>query len=253
MRRHTEGFYTVEAAILVPFVLLAVLSFGILIRSEGIWENCVHCAADESSAAAAIASKTPSALFLPLKIRKRIRRDVPQAETVSVKGFRSDFTEKETDHLTQYRLCVSYEVPLPAGFTRRFRFASAIRYRGFAGRSPDGTGLGKEGLENGVPEDPVLIFPQQGKRYHHEGCSYVQASFEAVELSSSLRSSHPACGACHSEQQRNGAIVYCFSGEDTAFHIGSCRMLEKHTIVIDRTEAEQQGFSPCSRCCASSQ
>ena len=35
--------------------------------------------------------------------------------------------------------------------------------------------------ENGVPEDPVLIFPQQGKRYHHEGCSYVQASFEEFE------------------------------------------------------------------------
>ena len=249
MKKHTEGFYTVEAAILVPLVLLTLISFGILIRSEAIWENCIHCAVDESSAAAAVCGDSAASPALPFQIRKRIRKEEPELKDLSVSRFRTDYTEKDLDHLTKFDLEIRFRVPLPMGFTREHHCLAAIKYRAFAGRASRGSGLGKDGLENGIPEDPVLIFPQEGHRYHREDCSYARASFQPVKLDRDVREAHPPCGICHSETQRNGVIVYCFSDPDTAYHLGSCGILEKNTIIIDRTEAEQQGFTPCSRCC----
>ena len=53
MKRNTRGFYTLEAAVFLPLVILAVLSLGYFMKIEGLWENCIHGAIDESSVIAA--------------------------------------------------------------------------------------------------------------------------------------------------------------------------------------------------------
>ena len=49
MKKSTKGFYTVEAAIFLPLVILSVISLGYFMKVEGTWENCIHGAVDESA------------------------------------------------------------------------------------------------------------------------------------------------------------------------------------------------------------
>ena len=48
MKRNSKGFYTLEAVIFLPLVLLAVLSLGYFMKVEGAWENAFYGAIDES-------------------------------------------------------------------------------------------------------------------------------------------------------------------------------------------------------------
>lgn len=45
-----------------------------------------------------------------------------------------------------------------------------------------------------------------------------------------------------------GSIVYCFRDQDTCYHKGTCRAIHRHSIVVDRTEAKNKGYTPCSKC-----
>ena len=38
MKRNSKGFYTLEAVIFLPLVLLAVLSLGYFMKVEGAWK-----------------------------------------------------------------------------------------------------------------------------------------------------------------------------------------------------------------------
>ena len=49
MKRNSKGFYTLEAVIFLPLVLLAVLSLGYFMKVEGAWENAFYGAIDEST------------------------------------------------------------------------------------------------------------------------------------------------------------------------------------------------------------
>ena len=42
MKRNSKGFYTLEAVIFLPLVLLAVLSMGYFMKVEGAWENAFY-------------------------------------------------------------------------------------------------------------------------------------------------------------------------------------------------------------------
>ena len=248
MRNSTRGYYTLEAAILLPLVLIMILSLGWFTRACGSWENCFHCAADESAVCASMSIDGVSGYTAPLRISRRINKDVSGLQAFSVSRFRYGYTDGTTDELTSFRLNADSSLHLPAGFSRLLRFSAGIRYRGFTGKSYEGDPLGTAGLEEGLPEDPVWIFPLSGEKYHDRNCTFVRASVHSCALTATIRSTHSACSACMSAELPAGSIVYCFEGEDTAYHRGTCRTILRHTAVIDRTEAIQKGYTPCSKC-----
>ena len=99
-----------------------------------------------------------------------------------------------------------------------------------------------------MPEDPVWIFPQSGEKYHSKNCTYVKATVHSRILNASVRTRYAACSTCRSGDLPAGSIVWCFDGDDTAYHRGTCRTIDRHTAVIDRTEAIDKGYTPCSKC-----
>ncbi len=248
LRRSRRGHYIIEATMLLPLVLLMILALGYFTKAAGSWENCFHCAADESCRAAAMACDGVSGYTAPARIRRRIENDVTGISDYHVRGFLCGYSADGLDQLSSYTLSCSSDLRLPAGFGNLFEFSSRIRYRNFVGRKTSGDPLGTEGLEDGLPADPVWVFPRSGEKYHTENCTYVKASVHQAVLTSSLRSRYASCSACHSQTCENGSVVYCFDGEDTAFHRGSCRTIQRQTTVIDRTEAMQKGYTPCSKC-----
>ena len=247
-RQDRRGYYTLEATIFLPLIVLTVLSLGYFTRIEGIWENCVHCAVDESARAAAMAYDGISGRIAGAGVRRRILKESVPPDSVSLRRVRSDYDERGTDHLYSYVLQAGIRMELPAGFSRSFRLRAPVQYRSFVGKDPAGDPLGTDGLQNGLPADPVWIFPTYGEKYHMQSCSFVRASVHREYLTEALKRRYSACSTCHSKDIPGGSIVFCFDGEGTAYHRGSCRTLRRQTIVIDRTEAIEKGYAPCSKC-----
>ena len=130
----------------------------------------------------------------------------------------------------------------------RFEYEDTIRYRDFVGLRYRKDTLGAEGLERGSDSAEVWIFPQSGKRYHKENCTYVKAAVHSCILTETVRRNFSECKLCDSGELPTGSIVFCFKSNDSCYHRGNCRTIKKYVIPIDREEAEKKGYTPCSKC-----
>jgi len=166
MRRSTKGFYTLEAAIFLPFLLLAVLSLGYFMRIDGMWESCIHGAVDESAAVAAKAYGGGTLMTVGSKAKNRIMEDVPNLDQVEITGLRVMHSDLYADSLTSYRIEAMKKLELPLGFQREFSFQAGIKFRGFVGKKKTLSPMGSQGLETYEAQDPVCIFPHSGEKYH---------------------------------------------------------------------------------------
>lgn len=248
MKNSTKGFYTLEAAIFLPLVILAVLSLGYFMRIDGAWENCIHGAVDESALIASKSYDESRSAMVKSKLKDRLMKDNPNLERISISNLRICYSGAHADSLTSYKLCATFSLHLPLGFGHEFQFESGIQYREFTGRKEKGQSMGSEGLEAAQPQNPVWIFPQTGEKYHSEGCRYVKASVAPVVLTAAVKKNYEACHLCDSGNMKAGSIIFCFKGPDTAYHRGTCSCIVRHTAVIDKTDAEKRGYKPCSKC-----
>lgn len=248
MRKNIKGFYTLEAVIVLPIVLLAILSLGYFMKVEGAWENCMHIVFDESSEAASKAYGTGMAVIKSDSIEKRVLEENPEIKSIEIYHMLTGFADMTSDKLTSYSVRMSMDMELPLGFSRTFDFDCRVKLRGFVGKKMINSPMGNTGLENDVLSDPVCIFPMSGERYHNKNCTYVKASVSQRVLNSALKKKYNSCSLCDSIEVAAGSIVFCFDGEDTAYHKGTCRTIRRHTAVIDKSDAEKKGYSPCSKC-----
>lgn len=248
MKKSTKGFYTVEAAIFLPVVILSVLSLGYFMRVEGTWENCVHGAIDESSLIASRSYDEINAFSIGPAVSKRLTNDNPELYDMRLNDMRIMYQDMYGNDLTSFDLYARIRLELPLGFSREFILNQGIKFRGFTGVINDGTPLGKEGLESYEQQNPAWIFPHSGEKYHGENCTYVKVVATPVVLTSSLREKYDSCGICNSESIDVGSLVFCFEGENTAYHRSTCSSIVRNVSVIDRSEAVKKGYKPCTKC-----
>ena len=53
---------------------------------------------------------------------------------------------------------------------------------------------------------------------------------------------------CLSDDIPEGSLVFCFGSDGTAYHRGTCRTIDRKSVAIDRSEAVERGYAPCSKC-----
>ena len=232
-----SGFYTVEASLFLPLIILTVLTIGCFLKSDAIWENCMNGLLDECSYSSATASSGPAGIAAVSRVRKRLETDCPELDELMVQGGFGSCSISASLHLA-----------LPIGFDRDHEIKGRVKYRDFEGLKYSRNILGSEGLERDESSNAVWIFPQSGTRYHKESCTYVKANVHSCVLTTAIKRKYSPCAMCESGSLPNGSLVFCFSGEDTSYHRGSCRCINRHTIIIDKNEAESRGYRPCSKC-----
>lgn len=247
MRRNSKGFYTVETVIFLPMVLLAVLSLGYFMKVEGVWENAFYGAIDESTEASRKAYDGVSGRLVEQKIKERVAEENPELTTLQLSHVRCLYTGTSNDNLTSYQMQTGMKLELPLGFSREFSWKARVKYRNFVGKKRNSEAAG-EALSKEQKEDPVWVFPNAGERYHTEHCTYVRAEADKMILDSGIKKQRNPCGLCGSGSLPYGSIVYCFRDRDTCYHKGTCRSIDRHSIVMDRTEAKKRGYTPCSKC-----
>ncbi|MEE0772470.1 MAG: hypothetical protein UIJ87_04750 [Anaerovoracaceae bacterium] len=246
--RSSRGSYTLEAAIFLPLVVLAVLSLGYFMKVTGAWENCIHGAVDESARIAAGSIDRSVASSAGVSVSRRINDDNPELDEMRIKDIRIMYSDGFTDDLTSYRMTAGMKLELPLGFSGQFDLDFGIKYRGFTGRSYSASPLGAERLQQYEQQNTVWIFPHSGERYHGESCTYVKASVSPRVLTSALMRKYKSCGLCDSDSIARGSVVFCFSEAGSAYHRGSCSSIVRHVSAIDRSEAIEKGYTPCTKC-----
>ena len=244
--KNKKGVYTIEAAICLPLVMLAVITLGYFIEADAAWENSMNAAFRECSYAQCSGLDLSKAAM-----GVKLRRDAAgfgQDVRLNLSGRRYSYSDGRHTDLNSFRLRAEVDLALPLHFGRTFAYEDLIKYRDFVGLKHSRTPLGAEGLERSEESTEVWIFPQSGTRYHDKNCTYVKATVHSCILTSTLRRQYEPCGMCGSGSLPSGSVVFCFYGDDTCYHRGNCRSIRRHTIVVDRGEAEEKGYTPCSKC-----
>jgi len=241
-----KGVYTIEAAICLPLVLLAVITLGYFLEADSAWENCMDAAFRECSYA-----QCSGTALSKVSLSGKLRREAAacgQDVTISLSRRLYGYSDSRHSDLNSFSLGAAVNLPLPLGFGRAFEYKDRIKYRDFTGLQYSRPVLGAEGLSCEEDSIAVWIFPQSGTKYHVKNCTYVKASVHSHVLDNALKEQYSPCSLCDSAGLPAGSIVFCFGGTDTCYHRGTCRSINRHTIVIDRGEAEDRGYTPCSKC-----
>jgi len=244
MSKHWKsGSYLVEAAVTVPIFILAVLMLisSVPVLSSG--ENIVYSMVDEIRLETVKAAFQESPQGLPLRIRQRVLSENKRVKT------RPDIDSKYlyTKNQIQDLISVSYRVKCkgndPTGIFKQAEFKGKITARAFTGR-----------LHRKIPTTPdvesraVYIFPEWGMRYHGAHCTYVKGSCQLVYLSKETKTDYTPCKLCDASSAQIGSQVFCFSKYGEVYHLDSCRQVNRYYIEIDVSQAEKQGYHPCSKC-----
>lgn len=246
--KKNEGSIIIEAAIILPLFILAMLSLATLIRMVDVEESLMNAYAKE---AACIAKHAYADTASPIDrdIARRIKNaGCGPAKNICLENFNFFYQDRGIDGLISGDLCCDILIPLPLNFIRTSEFQERLLYRAFIGAECYGPSLGFECMEEKQESDIVYVFPKAGKRFHDRDCSYIAVCPTEATLSKRIKREFSPCKICRPEILPFGSKVYCFYRTGKAYHRGSCPLVDRYVIPMEKSDAIAKGYSPCQKC-----
>ena len=139
--RNKRGSYIVEASIVLPMFIFAVISLTLVV-------NMISASERQTFEAA---------------------KDAYYIQNTTVK----EYTSIDSGD--------TYEVDYPFGIGGRIDFDFGLLIRGYNGTYQHSDTLTVEDFESNEKSEIVTIFPKYGKRYHKDGCRYLSQDFRGEE------------------------------------------------------------------------
>ncbi len=260
--RNKKGSIAVETAFFLPIILLALLTLGSVIKANSISEKFMYIMSDEAELLS-IQSYTNvgklRALTFSDRVEKRLKENGENCEDIKVKNFFYIHPEiynisifgkekiKTIDNIISFSVNYNFSNGLFPIFDTDKNKTEKIKFRAFVG-TDDYSTEGFEFMEKNDEYIPVWIFPKSGRCYHKKSCTYISSNPVRTVMTSNLKRNHKACKVCKPKKIKNGDVVYCFFRGGKAYHLGNCEVLDKYSIEIDKSDAEDKGYRPCLRC-----
>lgn len=244
-----KGFLTVEAAIFLPIFIIGVLTFAYLIKFMSVQEAVFHSFSDEAKVLSAEASIYPlAAPLFELNLKNRIYdENKDNISSVDLDHFQYLYHTHGMSGMISMDLNYDVNIKLPIPFYKNLPVSESLVIRGFVGNEEKEEPLPFEEMETCTESDPVWIFPRAGEKYHRESCPYITSEPRQLILSQQIRRKYKPCSICDSKNLLNGSLVYCFqTGE--YFHAGSCPIVDKYVISIEKETAIKRGYTACTKC-----
>ncbi len=249
-KRHKRGSIIVDAAVCLPLFIMAVSVLMMLIAQTGMEETIFSAVAKGSesfrTAHAAFseddrACAAGSAAFLA-SYGMFIRDEWPDGGNAGIAWVSEDVRAEEeaiADHVM--RADSSFRNRLPFSlFTDDPGVALCLVFRPFCGESFT------SGADSG--DEYVYVFPKRGERYHYEGCRILQEDASRRILTASFRRYARPCTNCDPQELPDGAAVYVFASEGSAYHRKSCAAVTKAYEKVKKSEAVAAGYTACYYC-----
>lgn len=249
VKNSKRGFIAVEAAIILPIFLIGVLTFAYLIKLVTVQEAVMHAFTDEAKRLSAEASFYPIDPFFKSRLANRIYGENPiDVKNIDIDNYQYLYNISGAAGMISVDLNYQVDIRLPITFYNDLPIYEKLVFRGFIGAEEDWEPMPFEDMEKETDSQLVWIFPRAGGRYHGEDCTYISADPREMLLSGKVRSQYKPCSICKPSEIKNGNFVYCFIKSGEVYHRGSCPVVDRYVISIEKEEAIERGYTPCLKC-----
>ena len=240
---------TVEAAILLPIFIIGVLTLAYVIKLMAVQEAVFHSYTDEARRMSSEALIYKSEPFFESRLKNRLYEEIPiDISEVNLEDFKYLYYYKGNSGIISMNLDYQVNIRLPIKFYESLLISETLIVRGFIGADEELMPMPFEEMEREEDSQLVWIFPRSGGRYHQEKCTYISMDPREVLLSNSIRREFDPCSICKPSGIFNGNLVYCFIKTGESYHRGSCPIVDKYVISIEKDEAIKKGYTPCLKC-----
>ena len=243
-RMGKKGSYLVEAAIIMPIFILAVLMLISAVPALSCAENTAFAVCDELCLESAKVPFASESATMKLRIKTRVSEENPKASGFRFTSCKYRYRKHGIDDLITVKYRFSYGGEDTQGLFGEAAFTGKMTVRAFTGT------LHKKAPAGGGQEEDrtVYIFPQWGMRYHRKSCTYVTGSCQMVYLTADIGKKYQSCRLCNASSAQIGSPVFCFTKYGEAYHVAGCSTIKRYYITIGQHKAEAQGYTPCSKC-----
>lgn len=235
-----------EAVIIVPVFIISVLMLITIIPIMAGCENVTFSVCDELHGESVKSAFRQNPAALPVVLQSRVKSENSRMDSFHIRFYRYLYAEEEIEDLLQVDVRAVFSEKNPIGILSAVTFDGRVRARAFTGKLhkyPPGSSGNEE-----EDERIVYIFPEWGTKYHGKQCTYVKASCQMVYLSQNIKGSYTPCKLCDAQSARLGSPVFCFQESGRAYHTADCRIVERYYVEVEKGKAEEQGYTPCSKC-----
>ena len=243
-----KGYFTLEAAIVLPIFVIGILSIGYCMKIFSTAETITYSMMDETGHLAAQAYGKPVAPGFPAELKQRIREENERIRHIKITEFQYRHSGRGKTDLITVACRYQLDLSLPLRLQDNFEMESKIQCRGFVGKNSRGSPMDFKEMEKNGDASLVCIFPMWGKKFHKETCIYVTNNPRQMVLTAELKKRFKACELCGAERVLTGSYVYCFMRAGTVYHKDSCKIVDKYTIEVEKRDALAKGYIPCSKC-----
>lgn len=239
-----KGSYLVEAAMIMPIFILAVLMMISAVPALSTAENVAFSLDDELYLESAKAPFTGEAVSMKMRMKQRITEENHRVSGFDITACKYRYQKQHIDDLITVKYRFSYDGNDFQNLFRPAVFTGSMTVRAFTGT------IHKKKPAGAVLEDDriVYVFPQWGMRYHRKSCTYVTGSCQMVYLTAQIQKQYKSCRLCHAKSAQIGSPVFCFTKYGEAYHMAGCSTVKKYYVTMGQHSAEGQGYSPCSKC-----
>ncbi len=246
-----RGSIFVETAIVLPFFLLAIVSMSLLIRVTAVEENTMSSFASQGQKYAKEMYSTELNLALHDGLHEnRILENLGEGQAAMLKNVCLDrhYDIFADPHIVKAILSYQLEIPLPLAFNRELKIEQHLLFRNFVGVDNYDNPMGFDAMESEDRASSVYVFPRAGEKYHSKDCRLIDMYPLEKVLSRDIMRRYRPCKLCKAESLPPGCLVYCFDKSGKVYHKGTCPIVERYVIEMDRDEAIEKGYTPCYFC-----
>lgn len=243
-----RGAYILEAVIVVPIFIIAVMMLISIIPMIASCENIIFSTVDEMKQENIKANFRKNPVALSTGIRYRIYEENKNISVWKLNRMDYIYSSKGIDDLISIEFKTVFSEKNPLGLFSSVIFEGKVTSRAFTGRVFKQPPTAREEFEVDKEEQWVYIFPQWGKRYHGKTCTYVSSACQMSYLSQDLKRRYSPCRLCNAKSAQVGTPVFCFVISGQVYHKAGCRIIDKYYIQIEKKDAKAKGYSPCSKC-----
>ena len=234
--------YIVEASVILPVFIVSMIMITGIIPVITVCENVVCSVADELRLDTAKAAFSSGRTGFIVRATSRILSENRGISTFKVNSYRRGVSENGIDDLMAVQFSAGFKSSMSLISVNGIMFRGNLIARAFTGTYHT--------VGEGYDDTVVYIFPEDGKKYHAEGCRYLSAHCHMTILSDDLMTKYHACPLCGARRAHIGDTVICFERSGEAYHTPDCRQVEKEKYFTEtiRSSAERAGYTPCSVC-----
>jgi len=248
MMKSRRGTYILEAVMVIPIFIIAVVMLISVIPMIGTCENIAFAAADEMRIEAIKTSVRKNPAAMPVALDIRIKKENNSISSLSTWRYRYLYSECGIDDLISMDIRAELKQNNPMDMISAMDFRGRLVGRAYTGSVHKDEDMAREEFEEEKDSCKVWVFPEYGEKYHKESCTYVQASCHMEYLSQSIIAHYRPCPLCGAGKLSLGMPVFCFSKDGEAYHTGDCKQVKRYVVVMEKEDAERKGYEPCSKC-----